>query len=113
MGQSQVLFGLSSFTARCRRDGNESSSPVAARMDPELLDYFCSGLLSEGPSNGPSLLSAEAVISCCSPEAGLQSQQPLKGISFKYFIKCSLLQTIFLFTNCKLWVFKLFQLNLF
>lgn len=53
------------------RDGSERSNPVAARMDPEVLDYFCSGLLSEGPSNGPCLLSAEAVICCCSPEAGL------------------------------------------
>lgn len=69
--QSQVLFEPSLFPAQFCRRGNERNSPVATRMEPVVLDYFCSGLMSGGLGNGPCLLSAEAVISCCSPEARL------------------------------------------
>lgn len=112
--QSQVLFAPFPFPARFFGAGHERSSPFAARMETEVLDYFCSALLlSGGLSNGPSLLSAEAVVLHYSPEAGLGYQQPIKGISSEYFVKCALLQSNFLFTNCKLWVFISFQLNSF
>lgn len=53
-GQSRVLFAP--FPARFFRAGHERSSPFAARMETEVLDYFFSGLLlSGGLSNGPSL----------------------------------------------------------
>lgn len=55
----------------------------------------------------------QALISSCSPEVGLGSkQQPTRGIPSDSFLKCPLLQTTFLFRNCKLWGFSSLQPNL-